>query len=62
MSASIYPAPDLKGQWIAHCHESDVVTQGNSAAHASEMLREALELMSDRQPMTNPTASQTEAD
>jgi len=42
----IYPAPDLEGQWIAHCLETDVVTQGNSADHAFQMMAEALEAIS----------------
>ena len=31
-------------QWVAVCLEYDVVTQGDSEAHAKEMLREAVEL------------------
>jgi len=38
----IYPAPDIKGQWIAHCLETDIVTQGDSADHAYEMIVEAV--------------------
>ena len=39
----IYPAPDLKGQWIAHCLETDIVTQGESTQHALAMMADALE-------------------
>ncbi|MBI5479973.1 MAG: hypothetical protein HY906_13995 [Deltaproteobacteria bacterium] len=39
----VYPAPDLKGQWIAHCLETDIVTQGESAEHAVAMMADALE-------------------
>jgi len=39
-----WPAPDLPGQWIAHCLDFDVVTQGNSLAHAMTMAHEAITL------------------
>src|SRR5262249_2245872 len=35
-------AEDLPGQWIAHCLDLDVVTQGNDASHAIQMLAEAV--------------------
>lgn len=38
----LYRAPDLKGQWIAHGLETDVVTQGDSAEHALAMMADAL--------------------
>ena len=38
------PAADVLGQWVAHCLELDVVTQGNSLAHALEMGREVVAL------------------
>jgi predicted RNase H-like HicB family nuclease len=41
----IYPAPDLPGQWVAHCLETDLVSQGNDPAHALEMIAEAIELV-----------------
>ena len=41
----IYQAPDVPGQWIAHCLEIDLVTQGNSAPHALEMIAEAIEIV-----------------
>ena len=34
-------AEDLPDQWVAHCLDLDVVTQGNGAAHALRMLGEA---------------------
>jgi len=38
-------------QWVAHCIEYDVATQGDSEAHAAEMIREAVELhLEDRSP------------
>lgn len=42
LHAVIYPAEDLPGQWIAHCLELDVVTQGDSAEDAVAMLDDAL--------------------
>ena len=37
-----WPAPDLPGQWIAHCLDFDVVTQGNSLPHVMNMVLEAV--------------------
>lgn len=39
------PAPDVEGQWIAHCLDLDVVTQGSSLEHAAIMAREAVDLV-----------------
>lgn len=36
------PAEDVPGQWIAHCLDLDVVTQGNSISHAFTMAQEAV--------------------
>ncbi len=33
---------ELEGQWIAHCPDFDVMSQGNGPAHAVKMLQEAL--------------------
>jgi hypothetical protein len=41
LHALIYRAPDLDDQWIAHCAEIDVISQGNSPAHAAHMIIEA---------------------
>ena len=38
-------APDVPGQWLAHCLELDVVSQGNSLQHAITMIREAVEIV-----------------
>ncbi len=38
-------APDVAGQWVGHCLEVDVVSQGNSLRHAYEMTREAVEMV-----------------
>ena len=43
----VIPAPDLPDQWVAHCIELDLVTQGNTAAHASAMLLEAIALVAE---------------
>jgi hypothetical protein len=36
------PAPDIAGEWVAHCLDFDVVTQGRSLPHAMMMAREAV--------------------
>src|SRR5919197_6015084 len=41
----IRPADDVPGQWVAHCLEFDVVTQGDNLAHAWSMIQEALEIV-----------------
>lgn len=41
-SVLIRSAPDVDGEWIAHCLNWDVVTQGRSPSHAVEMICEAL--------------------
>jgi hypothetical protein len=33
---------ELKGQWVAHCLDFDVMSQGNSPQHALKMLNEAM--------------------
>ncbi len=38
-------APDVAGQWVGHCLEIDVVSQGDSMRHAYEMTREAVEMV-----------------
>lgn len=38
----VRPAEDVEGQWVAHCLDLDVVTQGNSIAHAFQMAVEAI--------------------
>lgn len=43
----IVPAPDLPGQWVAHCIELDLVTQGNTPEQASAMLIEAIALVAE---------------
>jgi len=37
----VEPASDLPGQWVAHCLELDVVSQGNNLHQAHQMLMEA---------------------
>lgn len=39
----VRPAADLKGQWVAHCLDLDLVTYGNSLRHAMDMVHEAAE-------------------
>lgn len=43
-TALISPSKQLEGQWIAHCLELDVVTQGCSIPNAIEMIAEAIVL------------------
>lgn len=39
------PSADLPGQWVAHCLDYDLVSQGNSLHHATDMIIEALILV-----------------
>ena len=34
----VYPAPDIEGQWIAHCLELDMIAQGDSNEDARAVL------------------------
>jgi hypothetical protein len=34
----VYPAPDIAGQWIAHCLELDMIAQGDSSEDARAVL------------------------
>lgn len=48
--AVIYKDAD-SDQWVAHCIEYDLATQGDSEQHAMTMLKEAVELhLEDRDP------------
>ena len=38
----VFQAPDVPGQWVAHCLDVDVISQGDSPQHAFQMLFEAL--------------------
>ena len=38
-------APDVEGQWVGHCLEVDVVSQGQTMKEAFEATREAVELV-----------------
>lgn len=40
-----HPCQDVPGQWVAHCLEFDVVSQGNSLEHAMRMVGEACALV-----------------
>jgi hypothetical protein len=58
-----YPAPDVGGQWIGHCLELELVTQGNSAEHAIEMLQEAVVLtLTESEPAGVPPLQQPSAE
>lgn len=41
----VYPAEDVPGQWISHCLELDLVSQGDSQEHALAMMREAVDTL-----------------
>jgi len=43
----IYPAPDLPGQWVSHCLELDLISQGNDPQQALDMIADAIELMAE---------------
>ena len=42
--AYITRAEDVPGCWVAHCYEFDIVSTGDSPAHAVDMIREAVAL------------------
>lgn len=35
-------APDVPGQWTAHCLDIDVISQGSSLPHAMQMIEQAI--------------------
>jgi len=39
------PSQQIRGVWIAHALEFDVVTQGTSLAHAIQMVQEAIAMV-----------------
>jgi predicted RNase H-like HicB family nuclease len=41
----VKPAEDVPGQWLAHCLEVDVVTQGDSIKHVLDMISEAVPMV-----------------
>lgn len=43
-SVLIHREPHLDGQWVAHCLNWDLVSQGDSPAHAVKMIVEAIVL------------------
>lgn len=57
-----WPSEDIPGQWVAHCLNLDIISQGNSLAHAREMIFEAValsltdDLVASRNPMERPSA------
>lgn len=42
LTVLVTPATELPGQWVAHCLNIDLVTQGDSVQHAFAMAREAI--------------------
>jgi len=53
----LWPDTEIRGRWMAHCLELDVLTWGTSVEHAVEMVREAAgmvlvdDLSKDRDPL-----------
>jgi hypothetical protein len=43
-SILVYAAPDVPGQWVSHCLNFDIMSQGNSPSHARASLVEAVAL------------------
>lgn len=41
----LVPAPDVPGEWVAHCLDFDVVTQGHGLFHAMTMAHEAVAMV-----------------
>ena len=64
MMVLVTPAASVPGQWVAHCLNLDVVTQGESIQHAFMMAREAVEqvvaddLAAGLDPLDRPSASE----
>jgi predicted RNase H-like HicB family nuclease len=44
LSVLVTPAADLPGQWVAHCLQLDIMSQGDSIDHAFRMICEACDL------------------
>lgn len=58
------PAPDVPGQWIAHCLDFDVVSQGDTLDHALRMVHEAAVMVAldDLNKGRDPLARRAPAD
>src|SRR5580704_11273285 len=41
----VHPAEDVAGAWVAHALDFDIVTHGESAEHAMNMVVEAVEMV-----------------
>lgn len=60
----IRPSKDVSGQWVAHCLNLDLISQGSSPEHARDMIREAAastlayDLKAGRNPLEHRSASQ----
>ena len=44
-SVLVKPDEEVAGQWIAHCLDLDLVSQGNSLQHAVEMICDAIAIV-----------------
>lgn len=38
----VFPSTDVEGQWVSHCLDYDIVSQGNDPRHATLMMVEAV--------------------
>jgi predicted RNase H-like HicB family nuclease len=58
-----FPAPDVPGEWVAHCLPIDVVSQGHSLEHAGEMIQEAVAIcvLTDAMEGLDPLAARQPA-
>src|SRR5215831_17052442 len=63
LNVCAFPAVDVPGQWVASCLELDVVTQGNDATHAVEMLQDAIfHVITESQPNGMPEFKRPDAE
>jgi hypothetical protein len=64
MTVLVTPSEDVPGQWVAHCLNIDVVTQGDSVQHAFMMVKEAVlqvvldDIAHGLDPLERPRASE----
>jgi len=57
---TVQRAEDVEGQWVSHCLDIDVVTQGTSLRNAIEMLCEAVTIVVRESDLSKLTAAPLE--
>jgi hypothetical protein len=57
---TVQRAADVEGQWVSHCLDIDVVTQGTSLKHAIDMLCEAVTIVVRESDLSRHTAAPPE--